>query len=159
MCTIKSPTFNVQFTFEKCIHLSGEAHSETTHPGQATLVITCVSYFTTGGPRKEQGTNKSPPTGRAQERSKGDTTCLTTSQNPSLWQPSCLSNLCATRRVWLAKDTPETNPIKPKTASHQAEQSSWVPLLYFSPPRHPFPITSLALCPLMCLLGQFISEC
>ena len=38
----------------------------------------------TGGPGKEHGTNKQPPTRRVQQRSKGDTTCLTTSQNPSL---------------------------------------------------------------------------
>jgi len=42
----------------------------------------------TGDPAKEHGTNKPPPTGRVQERSKGDTTCPTTSQNPSLWHPS-----------------------------------------------------------------------
>ena len=59
---------------------------------------------------------------------------------------------CATRKdselEWLAKDHPETNPItiKPETeASHAAEQFSWVPLPYCSPPRCPFPIKSLAL--------------
>ena len=47
----------------------------------------------------------------------------------------------------LAKDHPETNPItiKPNIASHAAEQFSWVPLPYCSPPRCPFPIKSLAL--------------
>ena len=45
----------------------------------------------TGGPGKEQGTNKPPPTRRVQERSKGDTTGPTTSQNPSLWHPSWLN--------------------------------------------------------------------
>ena len=51
---------------------------------------------------------------------------------------------------------PETNPItiKPKTASHTAEQFSWVPLPYCSPPGCPFPKKSL--CQHMCLLGQFI---
>ena len=41
----------------------------------------------------------------------------------------------------------ETNPItkKPETASHLAEQFSWVPLPYSSPPGCPFPIKSLAL--------------
>ena len=34
-----------------------------------------MSYFTTGGPDKEHGTNKPPPTERIWERSKGDTTC------------------------------------------------------------------------------------
>ena len=35
--------------------------------------------------------------------------------------------------------------IKPETASHTAEQFSWVPLPYCSPPGCPFPIKSLAL--------------
>ena len=41
----------------------------------------------------------------------------------------------------------ETNPItkKPETASHLAEQFSWVPLPYSSPPGCPFPVKSLAL--------------
>ena len=74
----------------------------------------------TGDPGKQHGTNKPPPTGRVQERSKGDTTCPTTSQNPSHWCPSWL-----TRKDWsecLAKDNPETNPItvKPETVSHVA---------------------------------------
>ena len=110
-----------------------------------------MSCFTTGGPGKEHGTNKPPPTGRVQERSKGDTTYPTTSQNPSLWHPSWLNKACTTGKdsesEWLAKDTPETNPItiRPKTASHMAELFSWVPLPYSSPPGWPFPIKSLAL--------------
>ena len=36
-----------------------------------------------GDPDKEYGTNKPPPTGRVWERSKGDTACPSTSQNPS----------------------------------------------------------------------------
>ena len=48
---------------------------------------------------------------------------------------------------WLAQDHPETNPItiKPETASHMAEQFSWVPLPCCSPAGRPFPIKSLAL--------------
>ena len=105
----------------------------------------------TGGPAKEQGTNKTPPTGRVWERSKGDTTCPTTSQNPSLWHPSWLNKVCTTRKdsesEWLAKDNRETNPItiKPETASHVAEQFSWVPLPWRAPPGCPFPRKSLAL--------------
>ena len=103
----------------------------------------------TGGPAKEHGTKKPPPTGRVQERSKGDTTYPTTSQNP-LWHPSWLNKACSTRKdsesEWLVKDHPETNPItiKPETASHVAEQF-WVLLPYCSPPGCPFPIKSLAL--------------
>ena len=105
----------------------------------------------TGGPGKERRTNKPPPARRVKERLKGDTTCPTTSQNPSHWYLSLLSKASATRRdcesEWLAKDNPETNPIviKPKTASHTAEQFSWVPLPYCSPPGWPFAIKSLAL--------------
>ena len=66
-------------------------------------------------------------TGTVQERSKGDTACLTTSQIPSLWHPSWLNKACTTRKdsesEWLAKDNPKTNPItvKPETTSHAAE--------------------------------------
>ena len=80
----------------------------------------------TGGPGKEHRTNKPPPTRRVQERSKGDTTCPTTSQNPSLWHPSWLNKVWTTRKdsdsEWLAKDDLETNPmiLKPETASHVA---------------------------------------
>ena len=104
----------------------------------------------TRGPGKEHGINKPPPTGRVQERSKGDTTCPTTSQNP-LWHPSWLNKTCTTRKdsesEWLAKDNPETNPItiKLETASHVAEQFSWVLWPSCSPPRCPFPKKSLAM--------------
>ena len=109
----------------------------------------------TGDPDKECRTNKPPPTGRVRERSKGHTACPSTSQNPSCQHPSWLSDVWATREdselEWLAKDHPETNPItiKPETASHAAEQFSWVPLPYCSPPGCPFPIKSLG----------FISTC
>ena len=110
-----------------------------------------MSCFTAGGPGKERGANKPPPTRRVWERSKGDTTCLTTSQNPSLWHPSWLNKAYTTRKdsesERLAKDNPETNPItiNPETASHVTEQFSWVLLPYCSPPGCPFPIKSLAL--------------
>ena len=54
--------------------------------------------------------------------------------------------MCANQE-WLAKNHPETNPIiiKPETTSHAAEQFSWVPSPYCSPPGCPFPIKSLAL--------------
>ena len=99
-----------------------------------------MSCFMTGGPRREHETNKPSPIRRVRERSKGDTMCPTTSQNPSPWHPSWLSNVCTTSKEskseWLAKDSPETNPItiKPKTVSHVVWQFSWVPLPYCSPP-------------------------
>ena len=109
------------------------------------MVTICTSYFTTGGPCKE------PPTGRFWERSKGDTMCPTTSQNPSHWHPSWLSNVCSTRKCpeseWLDRDNLENNPItiKPESGSHLEELFSWVPLPCCSPPGCPFPIKSLAL--------------
>ena len=44
----------------------------------------------------------------------------------------------------MAKENLETNPItiKPKTVSHKAEQSSWVPLPDCSLLGHPFPVES-----------------
>ena len=105
----------------------------------------------TGGPGKEHGTNKPPPTRRVRERSKGDTTSPTTSQNPSLRHPSWLNKACTTRKdsesEQLAKDNLEPNPItiKPETASHLTKQFSWVPLPSCSPPGRPFPIKPLAL--------------
>ena len=90
----------------------------------------------TTGPGKEHGTNKPPPTRRVLERSKQDTMCPTTSQNPSLWHPSWLNKVCATRKdsesEWLAKDNPETNPItiKPEAASYEKELFFWIPLPY-----------------------------
>ena len=86
-----------------------------------TIVTICMSCFMTGGPGKEHGTNTPPLTRRVQKRSKRDTTCPATSQNPPHWHPSWLNNACTTRKdsesEWLAKDNPETNPItiKPKT--------------------------------------------
>ena len=61
----------------------GEAHwlMPPTWPG--SLVTIRMNCFTNGGPGKEYGTNKPPPTGRVRERSKGDTVCPSTSQNPS----------------------------------------------------------------------------
>ena len=69
----------------------------------------------------------------------------------SSWHPSWLNKTCTTRKdsesEWLAKDNPETNPItiKLETASHVAEQFSWVLWPSCSPPRSPFPMKSLAL--------------
>ena len=120
-------------------------------PWPGAIVTICMSCVRIGDPAKEHETNKPPPTGRVRERSKGDTACPTTSQNPSLWHPSWLNKAYTTRKdsesERLAKDNPETNPItiKPETASHAAELFSWVPLPYCSPPGCPFLIKSLAL--------------
>ena len=69
----------------------------------------------------------------------------------SLSLASTLAEQCVCHeRLWIrviGQRPPETNPItiKPKTASHTAEQFAWVPLPYCSPPGCPFPIKSLAL--------------
>ena len=119
-------------------------------PGTRVTIYT--NCFITEFSGKEHGTNKLPQTGRFWEMSKGDTTCLTTSQNPSHWHPSWMSNSCAARKnsesEWLTKDNLETNSItiKLETTSHVTEQSSRVSSLpYCSPPGHPFPVNSLAL--------------
>ena len=110
-----------------------------------------MSYFTIGSPRKEDGTNKPPPTGRIQERSEGDAMHSTTSQNPSYWLPSWLSYTCTTRKdaesEWLAKENLETNPItiNPKTRNHMADPFFWVLFNFCSLPGCLFPIQSVAL--------------
>ena len=99
-----------------------------------------MSYLTIEGPGKEHGTNKPPATGRIWERSKGETMCPTTSQNPSHWNPSWLRTVCATRinceSEWLARNNRETNPIIIKQQCNKAVLlvslilllSTWVPL-------------------------------
>ena len=133
----------------------GNTPTETNHPGlprvefltldaggqreelcpwhwSGTIVTMCVSYFTTGGPGKEDRTNMPPLTRSTWEKSKGDVT----SQNPPRWHTSRLSSACTTRkdpesrvigqrqRIGL-----ETNSvtIKPEITSHMAKQF-WVPL-------------------------------
>ena len=119
-----------------------------------------MSYFTTGAPGKERGTNKLPTTEEFQksqkERGHASPYVLPTPRiflaGIHLGWAMCtppgrtLSQTMGQAR-WLARDSPETNPttIKPETASHVAEQFSWVPLPCCPPPRRPFPIKSLAL--------------
>ena len=105
----------------------------------------------TEDPDKEYGTNKPPPTRRVRGKVKRRH-YMSVHFPESLSPASILAErfVCHQDRLWirrLAKDYPETNPItiKPKTASHEAEQFSWVPLPSCSPPGCPFPIKSLAL--------------
>ena len=148
MCYIQHTSFQSFNTYPRQVVQLLEAHWNCP-PWLGTIVTICVNYFAIGSPGKEHETNKEPPTGRVWERSKGDTTCLTTSQNTSLWHPSWLNKAGTTRKdsetEWLAKDNPETDlvTIKPATASHVTEQFSWVPLPYCSPPGCPFPKKSL----------------
>ena len=85
------------------------------------------------------------------ERKDSSPYVLPTSQNPSYWNPSCLSDACTPRKdpesEWLVRNNPKTTPItiKLKTVSHMAEQFSYVSLLCSFLPGCPFPIKSLAL--------------
>ena len=136
---------------KRLVQLLEEAHGLKLPTQARHRSNNCVNYFMTEGPGKEHGTHKPPPTARVGERSKGDTTWPSTSQNPPRWPPSWLSNACATRKdpesEGLARDNPESNPItiNPGTASHVAEQFSWAPSPSCSPPGGPFPKKSLAL--------------
>ena len=123
-----------------------------------------MSYLTTGGPDKEHRTDKLPPAKRIREGPKegGDTTAHNMSYQPP--RNPCAGNhldweMCAppgralnqTKYEHKKDDWPETtwktNPItiNPETASHVAEQFSWVPLSHCSPPGRPFPTKSFAL--------------
>ena len=134
--------------------LLGKPLSETTHSGRPDSNH-LHELSSTGGSGKERGTNKLPPTRRIRERSKGERrlhVIRPTNLPESFSLKSILAEWCMCHQEgpwvkWLARDNQETNPItiKPKTVSHVAEQSSWVPLPSCSPPRCPFPIESLAL--------------
>ncbi|XP_026969954.1 uncharacterized protein [Sagmatias obliquidens] len=74
-----------------------------------------------------------------------------TSQSPSRWNPSRLSEACTTRKdpesERLARDSPETNPItvKPETVSHVESSPPGSPHPPARPPGRPCPVESLAL--------------
>ena len=105
----------------------------------------------TGGPGKEHGTNKPPPTRRIQKRSKEDATCPTNLLGPTSLESILMSNACISKKdpesEGLARDSLETNflTVKSEIVSHEAGQSSWVPSPSCSPLSRPFPIKSLAL--------------
>ena len=131
-------------------HCQGKHNDWNRPPWPSTIVTICMSCFMTGGPGKEHRTNKPPPTRRVQERSKGDTTCPTTSQNPSLWHPFGWTKRAPpgrtlTQNDWL-KMTWKLIPWSwnPRLQA-MWQQSSWVPLPYCFLPRGPFQIKSLAL--------------
>ena len=77
---------------------------------------------------------------------------------------SILAEKCMSHQegLWvrmIGQRQPENNPItvKPKTASHVAEQFSWVPLHYCSLPGRTFPIKFLALWARVSLGNSFLS--
>lgn len=82
------------------------------------IVFTYVSYLTRRDPGKDCGTNKlSQLEFKKTQKEQGDSRAyvLPTSQNPSFWNPSWLSEAFATRKdpesELLARDNPETNPV------------------------------------------------
>lgn len=87
------------------------------------------SCFMTGGPEKEHRRNTSNR--KMQERSKGDTRCPTTSQNPLA--ASVLAEQGRHHQEGLSqngyKDNPETHHHKTKTASHEQSSSPGFPYL------------------------------
>ena len=130
-------------------------HTDWNHPTwPGTIVTIWVSYFMTGGPGKEHVTKKPLLTRKVWERSKGDTTCPITSQNPSCWHLSELSNACTTRKdsesEQLAKDNQEMNPITIKSKLLAMWQSS--------PLGFPYP-TALRPAPLPNNISCFVSSC
>ena len=109
-----------------------------------------MSCFTTGGPGKEHGTNKPTTNWKSSGKVK-----RRHHMSDHLPESFSLASILAEQGVhhqegfWVRMIgyRPEINPItiKPQTTSHMAEQFSWVPWPYCSPPGCPFPIKSLAL--------------
>ena len=128
-------------------------------PWPGTKVTICMSYFTTGL-SKEPETNQPPPTRRVWERSKGDATGPTASQNPSCWLASVLAEQCMchqegprVKRGWPKKSHHhKTWECKPRCRTVPLDSltllSAWAPRQW-----------SLLLRQLIRLFGQSISEC
>ena len=122
---------------------------------QDKIVATCMSYLSTGGPCKECGTNKLPPTRRIREGSKGERrhqSLCPTNLSESFSLESLLAELCAQyqKGPWVrmvSQRNPEINliTIKLETVSHVAEKFSWVSFPCCSPSGYPFPIKAFAL--------------
>ena len=129
------------------VHMLGEVHwLKPPRPGTwpGTIETICMSCFMTGDSGKEHRTNKPPPTTRVQERSKGDTTHTTTSQKPSHWHLSWLSNVCTTMKDSAQNGWPKTtrklipSPSNPRLRARAGRAvllgsltlllSSWQPL-------------------------------
>ena len=128
-------------------------------PGPGTTETICISCFTPGDPGKEHITNKPPPTGRIWGSSKGDRRHIhMSSQNPSLWNPSWLSDVCTSpARTLRENDWPGTTQKlipSPKTQDCEphgrAVLLGSVTLLLSAQMPHP---SSLLLCQHVYLLG------
>ena len=123
-------------------------------PWPGTIVTICMRCFMTGDPDKEYGTNKPPPTGRVWERSKGDTTCPTTSQNPSRWHPSWLNKgVHHQEGLWVRMIGQRTQKLIPSPQNPRL-RATWES----SSPGFPYP-TPLHLGALSRKISCFVSTC
>ena len=108
-----------------------------------------MSCFRTGGPGKEHGTNKPPPTGRVLERSKGGSTfqppprILLSGIHPG-WVVCAPPGRTLSQKDWL-KTTWKLIPSPWNPRLQATELFSWVPWPSCSLPGRPFPKKSLAL--------------
>ena len=164
MCDHRCVTWSITYLPALHCHLPvGNVRGSTDwnhSPPPGTRVTVFMSYLTRKGPGKEHGTNKTPSTGRVQERSKGYTTCPTNLPESS-WLESILAEQCVhhQERPWVRKmdqRQPGNWPCHHKTM--------WLN----SSPGFPYPHAlcpgvlcqySLLLCQQQCLIGQFISKC
>ena len=85
----------VEASLPNCVRGPTDWHHPS-WPGKT--VTTYMSYFTTGVPGKELGTNKLPPTRRIQERSKGEKRLQSICSN-NLPDSSSLQSILAKRYV------------------------------------------------------------
>ena len=141
----------------------GESLTETAHPAQAITETICMSYFITGDPGKEHGTNRLPPTRRIRvERLEGDRRC------ESICRPRIL--LAGIHLDWATceplgrtlsqKDRPETARKLIASPQNPRQWATWQK----SPLGLPYPAAlhpggpsqqSLLFCQPVCLFGQF----
>ena len=117
-----------------------------------TILTIYISYFMTGGPGKEYGTNE-PPRSRIQELGRVKRRHNVSYQLPRIllagihlgWAMRTPPRRKDPEQEWPARDNLKTHPImiKLKTVNQVAEQSSWVPLPCWSLLGCPFPKKSL----------------
>ena len=124
-------------------------------PWPSKTIVTCMNCLAQEilVRNAELTSYQQPEEFRKGQKKRGDANpnVLPTSQNPSCWNLSWLSNAHNTRKdpesQWLPRDNLETNSIiiKPETVSSMTDQFSWVPSSCFSLPWYPFLIKSLTL--------------
>lgn len=119
-----------------------------------SIITACMSYHTTGGPKKEHRANKLLPKGGGTPAH----TCPAKPPETFMLKPIVAEGRLHSQGLWVRpnrgnkqEDWPEktqkANPItiKPETVSLLAEQFSWVLLPHHSLPGCPFPMKSFVL--------------